>query len=262
MSYLKPTSAPSPTPSNASAGGAKRKRPDEGGIVYSQPQETGTGSHIYTQLTYTITWLRERMAEGSDRWYTFKEIMEYLNIPDPTMRAQLQSLYRSRNPTNRIAYNPKENTYRYKPIYDIRNAAQLKGFLQNQKSAQGLSVKDLKDGWPTVHNVLKIMEANKEVLIKRNMKDQVAKTVWVNDASLMNTMDPEFANEWHKIQIPPNPDDLRNSLLAAGLKPSSAPRQAEAKKTDKKRKKAVRRSGKQTNAHMANILKDFSHMRK
>ena len=85
---------------------------------------------------------------------------------------------------------------------------------------------------------------------------------WDNDPSLMHKMDPDFANEWHKIQIPPNPDDLRSSLMAAGLKPSSAPRQTEAKKTDKKRKKAIRRGGKQTNTHMASILKDFSHMRK
>jgi transcription initiation factor TFIIE subunit beta len=256
MSHLK-TASPAPS----SVADNKRKR-EETNVVYSQPQETGTGSHIYTQLTYTITWLRNRMADGDDSWHSLKEIMDYLNVHDPTMKAQLQTLYRSRNPTNRIAYNQKDGTYRYKPIYDIRNANQLKGFLQNQKSAQGISVKDLKDGWPTVHNVLKIMEGNKEVLIKRNLKDQVAKTVWGNDATLMHDMDPEFQNEWHKIQIPPNPDDLRNALLAAGLKPSSAPRQAEAKKTDKKRKKAVRRGGKQTNAHMANILKDFSHMRK
>lgn len=75
-------------------------------------------------------------------------------------------------------------------------------------------------------------------------------------------MDPDFRNEWHKIQIPPNPDDLRSSLKNAGLKPSSAARQATVSKPDKKRKKAPRRSGKQTNQHMASILKDFSHMRK
>ncbi|KAF2643550.1 transcription initiation factor IIE, beta subunit, partial [Massarina eburnea CBS 473.64] len=260
MSYLK-AAAPSPTPSNTSTGASKRKRPDDG-VVYSQPQETGTGSHIYTQLTYTITWLRDRMAEGSEKWYSFKEIMDYLNIGAPSMRQQLQQLYRSPNPTNRIAWNPKTDTYRYKPKYDIRNAAQLKGFLQNQKSAQGLSVKDLKDGWPTVHEDLKPIEAKGDVLVKRNLKDHMAKTVWDNDKSLVNPMDADFANEWHKINIPPNPDDLRNSLLAAGLKPSSAPRQAEAKKTDKKKKKVPRRGGKQTNAHMQGILKDFSHMRK
>ncbi|PVI05140.1 transcription initiation factor IIE, beta subunit [Periconia macrospinosa] len=263
MSYLTTTSAPSPTPSTASTGGAKRKRPDDGGVVYSQPQETGTGSHIYTQLTYTIDYLKGRAAENSERWYTFKDLMDYLNVTDATTRAQLQNLYRSTNPSNRIAYNPTDNTYRYRPKYNIRNAAQLKAHFQSQKSALGLSVKDLKDGWVTVHDDLRVMEASNDVLVKRSQKDQTAITVWDNDPSLMNKMDPDFVNEFHKIQIPSNPDDLRNSLLAAGLQPSSAPRQSEGKKTDnKKRKKAVRRGGKQTNTHMASILKDFSHMRK
>lgn len=264
MSFLKAnsvarTSAPSPTPSNASGSGAKRKRPEEGSVVYSQPQETGTGSHIYTQLTYTIDFLRQ-----NQRWMTFKEIMEYLNIraDDHVTRSHLTTLFRSSNPQNRISYNPKDNTYRYKPKFDIHNTAQLKGYFQRQKSSQGLSVKDLKDGWANVHDDLKELEAKKEVLVKRNLKDQLARTVWGNDPSLMHIMDPEFANEWHKIQIPPNPDDLRNSLLVAGLKPSSAPRQFVASKPDKKKRKAPRRGGKQTNLHMANILKDFSHMRK
>lgn len=78
----------------------------------------------------------------------------------------------------------------------------------------------------------------------------------------MHDMDAEFKSEWHKIQIPANPDDLRNSLLSAGLKPSSAPREAAVAKSKEKKRKAPRRGGKQTNTHMASILKDFSHMRK
>jgi hypothetical protein len=171
------TSAPSPTPSNASASGAKRKRPEEAAaVVYSQPQETGTGNHIYTQLTYTIDYLRQ-----NQRWMTFKEIMDYLNIraDDHTTRQHLTTLFRSESPQNRISYNPKDNTYRYKPKFDIRNTAQLKGYFQQQKSSQGLSVKDLKDGWANVHEDLKELEAKKEVLVKRNLKDQQARTVYV-----------------------------------------------------------------------------------
>ncbi|CAI6325933.1 unnamed protein product [Periconia digitata] len=261
MHALNPPAAPSPTPSNTSTS-AKRKRPEDN-VVHSQPRETGTGSHIYTQLTYTIDYLKGRAAENSEKWYSFKDLMDYLNVTDATIRAQLQNLYRSTNPSNRIAYNKDRDSYRYRPKYDIRKPADLKAYFQAQKSAQGLSVKDLKDGWSTVHDDLKVMEAKNEVLVKRSQKDQTAVSVWDNDPSLMNIMDPEFINEFHKIQIPPNPDDLRNSLMAAGLQPSSAPRQAEVKKTDnKKRKKAVRRGGKQTNTHMASILKDFSHMRK
>jgi len=85
--------------------------------------------------------------------------------------------------------------------------------------------------------------------------------VWNNDPSLMLPMDPDFANEWHKIAIPANPDDLRNALLAVNLKAATAPRQAIGGPKEKK-KRAARRGGKQTNNHMAHLLKDFSSMRK
>lgn len=105
--------------------------------------------------------------------------MDYLNVreDDTALRRDLTRLFRSNNPTNRIMYDPRDNTYRYKPKFDIRNSAQLKGYLQKQKSAQGLSVKDLKDGWAKVQEDLKKMEEKKEVLVKRNQKDALARTV-------------------------------------------------------------------------------------
>ncbi|KAF2706278.1 transcription initiation factor IIE, beta subunit, partial [Pleomassaria siparia CBS 279.74] len=254
--------APSPTPSNSSVGAAKRKRTDDvtpATVVYSQPQETGTGNHVYTQLTYTIEHLR-----NTQKWMTFKEIMDYLNIQEHEhqTRAQLQVLYRSQNPANRVEYNPRTDTYRYKPKYDIRSTAELQGWLQTQKSAQGLSVKDLKDGWSNVQDDIKKLEDKQQILVKRNHKDSQAKTVWFNDPSLMHKMDDEFKHQWHGILLPANPDDLRNKLIGAGLKPSSAPREAISTKGKEKKRKTVRHSGKQTNNHMQNILKDFSYMRK
>jgi len=251
-------SAPSPTPSNTSASGAKRKRPADGpAVVYSQPQDAGTGEHVYTRLTYTIDWLREQ-----NQWTTFEEIMKYLGV-DATnpQRAQLRTLFRSNSAGNRISWNATNDTYRYKPKLDIRNPAQLKGYLQNQKSAQGLSIKDLKDGWATVADDIKAMEDKKEVLVKR-AKDGVAKTVWDNDPSLMLMMDPDFKNEWHKIAIPANPEELRATLLNIGLHAATAPRQINSGGPKQKKKRAPRQGGKQTNTHMAHILKDFSGMRK
>ncbi|KAF2830322.1 transcription initiation factor IIE, beta subunit [Ophiobolus disseminans] len=263
MSFLKANSAarvnaPSPTPSNTSASGAKRKRPAEGAaVVYSQPQDAGTGEHVYTRLTYTIDYLRE-----TKKWMTFDEIMNYLGVePQNAQRPQLRVLYQSDSAGNRIAWDATNDKYRYKPKLDIRNPAQLKGYLQNQKSAQGLSIKDLKDGWASVADDIKAMEDKKEVLVKR-AKDGVAKTVWDNDPSLVLTMDPEFLNEWHKIAIPANPDELRTTLMNIGLHAATAPRQINNGGPKQKKKRAPRQGGKQTNTHMAHILKDFSGMRK
>jgi|TARA_R110002003_G_scaffold118_3_gene10539 transcription initiation factor TFIIE subunit beta len=264
MSFLKASSAsrvnaPSPTPSNASNSGAKRKRPAEGAtpVVYSQPADQGTGEHVYTRLTYTIDHLRDQQ-----KWLTFDEIMGFLGVRagDP-QREQLRTLFRADSVGNRISWNAANDTYRYKPKLDIRNPAQLKGYLQNQKSAQGLSIKDLKDGWATVADDIKAMEDRKEVLVKRT-KDGAAKTVWDNDPSLVYAMDPDFINEWHKIAIPANPDDLRATLQNVGLHAASGPRAINTGGAKQKKKRAPRRGGKQTNTHMAHILKDFSGMRK
>jgi transcription initiation factor TFIIE subunit beta len=260
MSFLKTSgklSAPSPTPSVSSTGGAKRKRPEEK-EVYSQPRETGTGQHIYTQFTYTIEHLK-----ADQKWYSLKEILNYLNIrADDPIVPQLVALFRSSRDSNRIEYDPKKDLYRYRPKYDIRNAAQLKGWLQNQKSAVGLPVKELKDGWRNAPEAINELEKKNEILVGRHKKDAQPKTVWINDPSLMHKMDPDFQAAWHKIPLPPNPDDLRGKLLAAGLKPSSAPRKVVTSGPKEKKRKAARRGGKQTNTHMQSILKDFSHLRK
>lgn len=182
MSSLKPNSfsrnAPSPTPSNTSANGTKRKRPEApAAVVYSQPQDTGKGSHIATKLNYTIEFLQS----DTEKWRTFKDIMDYLGVPehDQAQRTQLKRLFHVLDPNQRVEPHPSEDKYRYRPKYNIRNSAQLKGYLQNQKSAQGLPVKDLKDAWPTVQDDLKVLEAKKQVLVKHNHKDQLAKTVYV-----------------------------------------------------------------------------------
>ena len=250
--------APSPTPSTPSTNGAKRKRPAEGSsIVYSQPQDTGTGEHVYTRLTYATDHLRDHPT----KWLAFDDIMAFLNLPPGhVQREQLRLLMRADNPGNRISWNAANETYRYKPKLQIRNPAQLTGYLQSQKSAMGLSIKDLKDGWASVADDIRRMEVKHEVLVKRT-KDGVARTVWTNDASMMHPMEPEFIQMWHRIAIPANPDELRSALQGAGLVAATQKREVVATQK-KKSAKAPRKNGKQTNTHMQHLLKDFSGMRK
>lgn len=150
--------------------------------------------------------------------------------------------------------------YKYKSKLDIHNGAQLKGHFQTQKSAMGLQIKDLKDGWSNVAEDITKMEEKKEVLVRR-AKDGVPKTVWANDPSLMLPMDPVFAKAWHSVQVPDNPDELRKVLLANKMTAATQAKVIVAAPTTKK-KKGPRRGGKQTNTHMIGILKDFSGMRK
>jgi transcription initiation factor TFIIE subunit beta len=264
MSFLKANpaagmNAPSPTPSNSSASGAKRKRPADGAppVVYSQPMDTGTGEHVYTRYTYVTNHLKE----NKEKWHTFEELMGFLNLgPGHVHREQLRQLMRADNNTNRISWDSANEKYRYKPKLNVRNPDQLRAYLQTQKSALGVQIKDLKDGWTTVADDIKQMEDKKEVIVRRS-KDGVAKTVWSNDPSLMLPMDEAFTKLWHSVQVPNNPDELRKELLANNQKAAT---QAKAIIPGKqlKKKKGPRRGGKQTNTHMVGILKDFSGMRK
>ena len=182
MSSLKASSlapnAPSPTPSNASANGTKRKRSEETSrVVYSQPTDTEDRNHLFTQVTYAIEHLREQ----PDKWFTFKDIMNYLNIKEEnaSLRKHMRAFFHSNNAGNKIEFDPDTKKYRFKPKYNIRNNAELRQYLQNQKSAQGLAVKDLKEGWLNVQDDLRILEARKQILVKHNQKDMNAKTVYV-----------------------------------------------------------------------------------
>jgi transcription initiation factor TFIIE subunit beta len=234
----------------------KRKRPNDE-VVYSQPADTGSGEHVYTRFTYAVDHLRiQRKA------LSFEEIMSFLGVREGEAQyGQLRTLFRAENHDNRIQWLPSTNQYRYKPKLDIANPAQLKAYLQQQKSAKGLAIKDLKDGWPTVAEDIQPLVLSKQILLQSTSVG-APKTVWDNDPSLMHTADPEFANEWHKIAIPANPDDLRAALMAANLKAASAPRQANNTGPKQKKKRAPRQGGKQTNTHMVNVLKDYSGMRK
>ena len=263
-SFLKANSAagmnaPSPTPSNSSASTTKRKRPADGtpAVVYSQPRDTGTGEHVYTRLTYATDHLRD----NKDKWHSFEDIMGFLNIPPGhEQRPQLRQLMRADNQTNRISWDSANEKYKYKPKLAISTPDQLKAYLQTQKSAMGLQIKDLKDGWTTVADDIRLMEDKKEVLVRRT-KDGVAKTVWGNDPSLMLPMDSNFTKLWHGVQVPDNPDELRKMLIANKLTAATQARVIVPGKVVKK-KKGPRRGGKQTNTHMVGILKDFSGMRK
>ena len=90
----------------------------------------------------------------------------------------------------RVVYDPKTETYAFKPIHDIRNSQQLLGYLQRMTTAQGLSVKELKDGWSGAIDTIDDLEASKDILVTRTKKDGQARMVWINDKTLNVDVDP------------------------------------------------------------------------
>ncbi|KAF2994165.1 hypothetical protein E8E13_001076 [Curvularia kusanoi] len=248
--------APSPTPSNTSANGTKRKREGQKAEVFSTPQSVGTGQYIGTQYTYVTEHLKDGMKK-----MTFEEIMQYLNVGDEARRLALKQMFHSADKSSRIAFDPKLGKYHYKSIYPIENPSQLKAYLQAQKSWKGIAVKDLKDGWPSVAEDVKKM-ADKNLIMLKLTKDGAPKMIWDNDPSLIHDMELQFMSDWHKIAIPANPDELRNTLTNVGLNVATAPRLVIDNTVKTKKKRAPRKNGKVTNDHMKHKLMDFGALRK
>jgi transcription initiation factor TFIIE subunit beta len=250
---------PSPAPSNTSIG--KRKRMDTADHVpFSQPATTGTGHERMTQVIYAIDHVKEK-----DRPLSFDEILGYLSLQHSSEQ-DIKALHYILKIQSRLEYNRKGlngiGSFTYRPIHNVRSEDDLKGFLQKRTTAQGVSVKELKDGWKGADKAIAALERKGEVLVTHLKKDNAPKMVWHNDPTLIHKVDENFHKLWHSIKLPSNPEELRSKLEAAGLKPASAPKPIVVAKPKEKKKKAVRRGGRQTNTHMVGILRDYSHKRK
>ncbi|MCJ1414201.1 hypothetical protein MMC32_000526 [Xylographa parallela] len=257
------TSSPSPAPSQTSTSGKhdlKRKRPETSNVVYSQPADTGTGKNIMTQVTYAIEYLKNKGTEQ-----TLSDLLSYLSLQYTAdeYKRTITTILRTHE---KIDYDSSgcggQGSFRFRPIHNIRSGEQLLGFLQSQTTAQGLNVRELREGWPGAEDAIRKLEDQGKVLVTRNKKDDHAKMVWPNDSSLAVPIDEEFKNIWHKIRLPES-GVLADELERAGLTPTNKARGLKMKpKIQEKKTKKARKSGKTTNVHMMGVLRDYSHLKK
>ncbi|KAI1814877.1 hypothetical protein GGS20DRAFT_375425 [Poronia punctata] len=245
--------AASPTPTPAAAAAAAKA--------------TDFGTHLMTQLTYVVDFLK---AKGVPK--TLQEVLDHLtlgHLPEPKMRLFVGLMAKHQ----RIEHIPapkdvaqedrwRMGTYQFKAkIPGVHDKISLLSHLQQKRDASSLSVKDLKDGWPDCDQALTELENEHKILVVRTKKDNIAKFIWLDDARLWNTVDTEFIAMWHKCELPA-PDDMVRKLIAVGQKPSSEAPQNVAKVTTKaaKKRKSTRPAKHQSNAHLAHLLKDYTHL--
>ncbi len=259
-----PNAAPSPAPSTSSqTNDLKRKRPESSNVVYSQPADTGTGRHIMTQVTYAVEYLKNKEAPQS-----LSQVVGYLSLKSPESQQNIALILKKHD---RVEYqrDPGNNnwdagTYRFRPLHNIRSAKDLLAYLQTRPTAQGVSVRELKDGWSGADAAIETLEAKHQILVTRNKKDNHARMVWANDATLAQHVDPLFQSLWLKATLP-SKEDLPVELEKLGLKPTStdpSSRVSAIPKENKKKQKKPRKGGRTTNTHMAGILRDYSAMKK
>ena len=242
---LSDTSTPStPDPYSLLQHPKKRQKTN---IVYSQPKDTGMGQHLYTQLTYAVGYLKSHTEP-----MPAEEIARFLSITTtPAFLHLLQN-----NP--KITYHSDTDLYEFRPLHNIRNASSLLATLANSPTGAGLAVKELKDGYPTVEEDLKQLEAQGKVLVIRGKKDGLARMVWWNEPKLNVNISEEFKQLYHGLKVP-EAGDLPKELEKAGMTPASVdPRSIKRVVVEKEKKKKGRRRGKITNTHLVGILRDYS----
>ncbi|KAI5818823.1 hypothetical protein BZA77DRAFT_306493 [Pyronema omphalodes] len=224
-------------------------------VVYSQPATTSLGAqHIMTQVVHAQQYLKEK-----ERPLRPHEVASYLSIH--VSSEVFTVLKENKNP--RIYYDAVNDTLEFRPLHNIRSPTDLLAFLQRQTTAQGLPVKELKEGWAGALDAIDTLEEAGDILVIRTKKENLPRMVWGNDKTLFCEVDEEFKNLWHGIKIPPAAE-IVGELESMGLKPASVDPSSvkvEQKKTQK-RKRAVNRRGKVSNVHMNGILKDSKDLRK
>jgi transcription initiation factor TFIIE subunit beta len=266
---LRPSSSmPSPTPSTGSAPvGTKRKRNGPPAVQPKQ-QDPKLQREMLSQYSHCVNYLKEQRKEK-----TFNEIINYLSLGGGAdwQISIFERFLQDSSRKSKIRYNPKANTYSYRPTIPATNGDELIAYLdrmQRQKDAIfGAKIDDIRDGWRDVDGGEKLvdtldrMEQEGKLLISRD-KAHKPKMVYMNDRGVFPTkIDDEFRLAWHKFEIDENSDKLRNALEAQGLKAATAPKEIVVAKPKQKKPKGRGRGGRQTNLHMQHILKDYSNRR-
>lgn len=216
------------------------------GIVYSQPKNTGVGSHSSTQLVHAVEYIKRH-----DKPVKLSDVEGYLSFPIQTLIPLLRNI-------DRIKLNEKEQTIQYVSLYNIYSAEDLLKYLQSQPTYQGVPVKQLKDGWNGCLDAIEELENNNQIVVLRTKKENIPRFVWANRGGPIGGVDEAFTNLWLKAKVPSS-SELPGALDKAGLKPTSVDPSTvkkSAKSADERKQKKPRR-GKITNTHMKGVLKDY-----
>ncbi|KAI9714436.1 MAG: hypothetical protein M1820_000397 [Bogoriella megaspora] len=259
-------SVPSPTPSTSSQNDLKRKRPNPSpneSTSLSQQADNPTSANVMALAVYAVKYLKDK-----EKTLSFDDIYRFLSAPPALDTATVKrELTHALKINPRVNFDPKaldgKGGFSYRPLHPVHSADELKGYLQGRTTAQGISVKELKEGWSAISQAIDELELKGELLVTRNKKDGAPRHVWPDDPSLAQNVEPEFRKLWHEIKLPENPSEMRAELERAGLTPTSQIKQPMMqKKQAVKKKRAPRSGGRTTNVHMATVLKDYSNRKK
>ncbi|KAJ2899144.1 Transcription initiation factor TFIIE beta subunit [Zalerion maritima] len=250
---------------------SKRKRGEAGTprtpLFNQTPAETGHS--MLALMGGAVDFLKSKKGEPQ----TVEQITNYLSMRDEDKIKELVQGMRAHRGIHHAepeASDPglvagmeewRLGTYAYRAkIPGVKDKLSLLEYLRKRTEAIGVSVKDIKDGWPDCDKAILELEKEHQLLVVRTKKDNHARLVWLDVKSLHHKVEAEVAAQWYNIQLP-SVDDMPRELLKEGQKPSShEPRGNKPMFNKQQKKKAARKTAKLTNTHMADLFQDYSHM--
>lgn len=272
VQYSRPSSTAPARTSTPKPAETKRSHETAFSSASSQPSSTiqGTaGSELLTQVWNAVKYLKEKDSKP----VIIDNLIGYLSLPNDAQK-NIPLIKRALMQHKSVEYLSKtesgngKESFKYRPLHPVTNAEELKDYLARLPTAQGLSVKELKDGWPECNAALDKLEREGFILIVRNKKENTPKFVYPDSPSyhILNPAtqqpqkaDADFVDVWSKTKLPAAEMEIRSELEKAGLTPTSQVKEVKRLEVKKKEKRRVnRKGGKTTNSHMLGILKDYS----
>ncbi|KAK0934589.1 hypothetical protein LTR29_013855 [Friedmanniomyces endolithicus] len=238
----------------------------------------------------------EKLKDNDFKALSWLELLRYMSLPfdlrgakgEATFKRALQSHHRLQYIHAKDSASGQES-FRYKPLHPVTNGEELRDYLARLETAQGVPVKELKDGWPDCIPTLDRLEKLGCILVSRSKKDGAPHRVYPDNPRYHITaaptnpnsktsksadgpsattlqevvkISPGFQAFYANIRLPANDNDLRAELEKAGLTPTSAVREVSKGPLKKKERKRVdRKNAKKTNVHLAGLLKDYSKVK-
>ncbi|KAI8340041.1 hypothetical protein BC941DRAFT_493628 [Chlamydoabsidia padenii] len=225
----------------ASFDGEKRKKPKKTG-TYSQPADTGTGTHAMSQLYTVIQFLKD--SDGPQSVVSITSRTK-INI------AKNQLLWDKLASNDKIDYDPTAQTFCYKPTFQIKSKDDLITLLTTNRGTGGMDYRDLKDSYSKLNETVEELADKGLIMVVRN-KDGNPRVLFHNEPDQNTHMDQNFKTMWSDIKIP-DETDLPKELENAGLKTMDVFENKVVAEPKVKRSKTRNKRIKITNTHLSHI---------
>jgi len=220
----------------------QKKKSKKTNVVYSQPADTGSGTHVLTQIVSIIDFLK-----SVDDPQSISSINKACKV-DIEKNRDLHDKLRS---NEKITFDEQNITFAYKPTYPIRNNEDLLSLLKKHKDQGGMEFKDLKDSYSKLDAVVDDLDQSGKILVIKK-KDDIPRILFWNDAEYNTPVDSEFKIMWAETKVP-DEADLPRELEKAGLKTMEVFEKKISTEPKQKKSKGRYRKLKLTNTHLVGI---------